>query len=115
MNKVILNEEKYNQIAKQAVELAKGILSNEVEYLEAIGNLNTLRFELCENENDEDFKIFTVVSSEADHIPYGKAKNNCSELWLEKSNKELKEIKEFYSSHVEKSCNSIISRFNESA
>ena len=115
MARTILNEEKYTQLCAEAVLLAKSILADKGDYLRNVSKLNFLRFELGENEFDEDFIIFIEVSSETDHIPYSIARENCSTKWLEKCDNELSEVKDYYRNKIENSCNSIIGRFSKNA
>ena len=115
MTKAVLNEEKHSQLCSEAVSLARAILSDDEHYLSNVIKLNSLRFELGENEFDKDFVVFLTISSDTDHIPYGKNRENCSVKWLEKCDKELCEIKEHYRGEVEKSCKSIIERFGKNA
>ncbi len=93
MARTILNEEKYARLSAKAVSPAKSILADEGDYLSNVSKLNSLRIELGKNEFDEEFLIFIEVSSETDHIPYGRARENCSTEWLEKCDKELSEAK----------------------
>lgn len=115
MSKTVLNEERYSQLCSKAVSLARAILSENEHYLSNVIKLNSLRFELGENEFDKDFVVFLTISSDTDHIPYGRNRENCSAKWLEKCDKELSEIKEHYRGEVEKSCKSIIERFGKNA
>ena len=115
MGRTILNEEKYNHLCAEAVSLAQSILADEGDFLSNVSKLSSLRFDLGNSEFDEDFLIFIEISSETDHIPYGKARENCSAEWLEKCDKEISETKEYYRDKIEKSCKTIIRRFTKSA
>jgi len=115
MTRTILNEVKHTQLCTDATSLAKLILADEGDYLHNVSKLNSLRFELGKNEFDEDFIIFIEVCSETDHIPYGKARENCSSKWLEQCDNELSEIKTYYRNKIENSCKSVIERFSKNA
>lgn len=113
MSRAILNEEQHTQLCTEAISLAKAILADEGDYLHNTAKFNSLRFELGKSEFDEDFIIFIEACSETDHIPYGKARENCSTMWLELCNNELSEVKTYYSNKIENSCKSIIERFSK--
>ena len=107
-----LNEEEYNRLAAEVVSRAKSILNNEDDYLDNIFRIKSLCHEIGGNDFDEDFRIFTVITSETDHIPYGTARGGCSEKWLAQCDKELSELQEYYRDSIEESCYSIIKRFS---
>ena len=66
----------------------------------------------CPTSQNEDSVIFGEIESETDHLPLTHVRSKCSEEFLAKADKELKETIEYYRDSVTKACNIIISGKN---
>ena len=110
MKKIILNQPEHEKLIAETIRLAEGLLSGDVEYLEAVNRLCVLRFKVCDSDYDKDFAVFIGINDDTDHMPYGNYRNKCSEKWLEECDKKLEEIKEFYKDRLSNSCRSILKR-----
>ena len=109
-----MTHEEYIQKQRQRVfGLVEKMLENSIDYLEGAVEISSLRFELGLANNDEDFLIFAIISSETDHLPIGNAKLQWSKEALlalipeyESSTKWAKEISL-------SSCKNILERFGK--
>ena len=73
MNK--MTHEEYIQKQRQKVcGLAAKMLEGSIAYLEGAVEISALRFDLDIAKDDEDILVFSLISSETDHLPIGGAK-----------------------------------------
>ena len=96
----------------EAVNLAKALLADTADFLESVRKLSSLRHELCENSNDEDFMLFLVIDSDTDHLPAGETRAFCSPEWLRKADAELQLVVSCHKAELVAACNRLIERFD---
>lgn len=95
-------------IKEQACDLAKALLSSDVEYLDRVIELWKIGNSLYGQCWDTEFHVFGVIESDTDHLPTRTVREHCSTTMLERSDKELKEIIAFYREGVTEACNAIL-------
>lgn len=99
-------------MSDEAIKLAEELLENDDDYLDNVIALWRIGNKICGQCWDTEFHIFGVIESETDHLPLNHVRSKCSEEFLTKSDKELKETIEYYRPDVIKACNVIIGRKN---
>lgn len=95
-------------MSEEAIKLAKKLLESDVDYLDHVTDLCYIGNELYGQCWDSEYHIFGLLFSELDHLPLKHVRANCSDEFLDKSDKELAETIEFYRSDVVIACNKIM-------
>lgn len=108
----ITHEEYVQKKRLRAAEIASGMIDGSVHYLEGAIELSALRFEVGLPENDQDFLVFTVVSSEVDQLPIGVHRQYWSQEALERHEPEVKKSIIWAKKVSFTECKSIVERFN---
>ncbi|MBI5633633.1 MAG: hypothetical protein HZA15_09170 [Nitrospirae bacterium] len=109
------NEQYMNSKRQEVVNIAKDYLNKKIEYILAIRSLTYLKHKVSDDDFDQDFILFVAIDSETDHLPSNELRANCSESWLKKCDKEIKESEEFYRDQMNEACCKLIKRFERSA
>ncbi|MGK0409488.1 MAG: hypothetical protein ACJASB_001644 [Shewanella psychromarinicola] len=95
-------------MSEEAIKLAKKLLESDVDYLNHVTDLCYIGNELYGQCWDTEYHIFGLLSSELDHLPLKHVRVNCSDEFLEKSDRELAETIEFYRTDVVSACHQIL-------
>ncbi|UTW44196.1 hypothetical protein KFE80_07210 [bacterium SCSIO 12696] len=98
-------------IKVQACELAKALLDSDVNYLDNVIELWRLGNSFYDERWGTEFHVFGVIESDTDHLPTEKVRQYCSSMLLERSDKELKEVVNFYREDVKKACSEILTKY----
>jgi hypothetical protein len=106
-----LDESLQRQLGAEAVRLADGIQSGDVDFLWGVRRLAALRFDIFSCERDEDFLLFAGIDSETDHLPHIGMRDTCAPAWLEKCDQEISDVESLYRQSVSAACKRISSRF----
>lgn len=109
------NEEYMLKMRKEVVETATSLINNNIDFLTGIREINSLRHQVSNDDFDQDFIVFVAIDSETDHMPDYKLRASCSRSWLEKCDKEIKEIKELNQKQVLEACTKLVDRFKVNA
>ena len=72
----ITNEQEWEELRRDIVECARGILNGSVGLTEGSRSLSALR-QTVRAESDADFRVFIAIMSETDRFPVGDVR----ELW----------------------------------
>ncbi len=108
-----MSHEEYIEMNRNRVgELSRGMLEGTVDYLEGSIELASLRFEIDVPEDDKDLLIFSGISSEIDHLPIGKVREQWSKQALERLQPEIKKSTEWAKEISSTQCRSLSERFN---
>ena len=106
------HEEYIQKQRRRAVEVASGMLSGSINYLEGAIDLSALRFEVGLPEDDKDFLAFAGISSEIDHLPIGSVRQHWSQEVLARHDPEIQESTKWAKEVSLSECRSIVARFN---
>ena len=93
------------------VVICEAIKSEKISIIAASRILNSIRFELSE-ENDEDFMFFVRVDSETDHLPVDWERKNWNKEALERKDREIEKYELFYKDEAFSACEKLIERFS---
>lgn len=94
------------------VEVARAFLAGELCLIECSVRLASLAHSLVPDwTKDADFLFFGVLASDADHLPYGTARQYWSASALEDADAEIARIEEGSRDEAMRGCLSIIERF----
>jgi hypothetical protein len=99
-------------VPEEAITFAKKLLESDEDYLDNVIKLWRIGNEKYGQCWNTEFHIFGEIESETDHLPLTHVRSKCSEEFLAKADKELKETIEYYRDSVTKACNIIISGKN---
>ena len=111
MTQIETNENELKELSKEAVELAESLLVSTENYLDNIIGLSRVGRKIHNSIWDTEFHIFGVIASDTDHLPTKKVRPHCSASMLKKADQEIEGIIKHYSTEVESSCNTIISKY----
>lgn len=106
------HEEYIQKQRRRAAEVAAGMISGSINYLEGAIELSSLRFEVGLPDDDRDFLAFTGVSSEIDHLPIGSARQYWSQVALDRHEPEIQQSTSWAKEISLSECKSIVARFN---
>lgn len=101
-------------MSKEAIKLATKLLQSDDDYLNTVISLCRIGNKKYGQCWDTEFHVFSVISSDTDHLPLSRVRARCSAEFLAKSDKELAEIIESYRPEVVSACNLIVSSENGS-
>ena len=105
-----------DQIKRQSIQkiakLAKSILEEKVNLIEASREINRLK-SYIKNPDDTIFDTFLLTVSDTDHIPIGeKVRKNYSVYYLRKIDKDLEEYLADMKSGIIKACKELIKKYS---
>ncbi|HEO66383.1 MAG TPA: DUF2489 domain-containing protein [Spirochaetes bacterium] len=107
-----MTHQEYVQNRRNEIVAVSHLLrENKIDFLIAIRRLACLKHEVSEDGFDEEFTIFVLMEDDTDHMPEEDLRNICSKDWLDRCDRELNEIKEYYSSEISEGCRKLIKRF----
>lgn len=95
-----------------ACEHAKALLNNNSLFIDRVTELSYIGNRIYGQCWETEFHVFGLIASEADHLPLEKVRPLCSQDFLEKSDKEVSELIDFYSQDVGNACKAILSKFS---
>lgn len=111
MNKMT-HEEYIQRQRKKVCELAEKMLEGSIDYLEGAIEIGSLRFELDLPKDDEDILVFSLISSETDHLPIGAAKSYWSKEALLRLKPEIESSTNWAKEISLTNCKNLVKRFN---
>ena len=72
-----LNHDDYvKSVRARVADLARGMISGDVPFLEGSIELASLRFEADVTSDDADFLTFVAIESDIDHLPIGRVRDH---------------------------------------
>lgn len=92
---------------KELVSLANSMLAGEVNLIEGIRKICSLRFSIGDPENDV-FITFRAIDSETDHYPLGAMRDGCADDYLRRMDIEMKSYLEEARQDILDACRDII-------
>ena len=98
-------------LASRISSAAQALLDGRSPFLDSIGLLSGLRFEVAADGHDPDFLVFLAIDSETDHLPSTNAKEHCAPEWLIKCEAEEKQVSIVYACQIEEACHRLMRRF----
>jgi len=110
----ISHEEFIDNKRKQVIEITTSMLSGAIEYLDGAIELSSLSVNLNLPADDPDFKVFTAIASDIDHLPVGKSRPYWSKDALDKHAAKIAEATEWAKEISRANCESLITRFSKS-
>jgi hypothetical protein len=97
---------------RQVVALVTSILAGEMTFMDGAEQIWRLRDKVGGvSDEDPDFEIFMVISSETDHLPLARTRHLWSGSALERLAPELERTEEWARSIASNACNSLVERF----
>jgi len=105
------NEEYLDTKRVEAIDMAKSLIDGKTDLLTGVRSMLRLQYELCEEEDDYDFMIFSELDSLTHHLPSSESRDKCSRNWLEKCDQEVEELVKEYLRVVKDACQAIVSRY----
>lgn len=110
----MVNHESYTQqVRRDVVNAAKELEAGQVDFIDGIRRLSSMRHLVSQTEHDPDFALFVAIDSETDHLPGTPQRSSCSAAWLEQCDREIRQAETLYSAQVRHGCTSLIARFTE--
>lgn len=85
--------------------------TGDVQFVEGLRRIASLRGALGASEFDPDFMILVAIDSESDHLPNAHGKLMATDEWLAHSIREERELQEAHSSEVLAACERLLARF----
>ena len=93
------NPAKFVKECKRLRALSKRIIDGEESIIEGSRNMVGYMFRMKENKNDL-WKIFRAVDTKSHHLPIGPVRQYWEQNALEKKDKEIKQLEDFYRNDV---------------
>lgn len=84
------NTETFESTRRELVAVAESMLAGETNLLEGVRRVCALRFTV-EDPQDEVFMSIRAIDSETDHWPLGTTRATCSEEYLIRSDREIRD------------------------
>jgi len=110
MNK--LNGAMQQEAQHQLLEVVNALEARQVNFIDGIRRITSLRSSVSTLDHDPDFSIFVAVDSESDHLPGLEQRKHCTPAWLEKCELEAKQIETFWGDKVSAACRVLVTRFS---
>jgi hypothetical protein len=95
----------------RALEIANGVLANQVGIIEGARELAHLRWQVTDDEFDPDFIPFIAVDSETDAFPIGKERAYWASSVLVEKDREIKQADDLYREKILAACRVLVARF----
>ena len=108
----VRNEQKYRKDCRRLRALARRLVQGKETVIEGSRNMLKYRFWMREEQN-RDFDIFVVVSTQSDHLPVGSVRQYWAPDALERKDKEILKLEELYRARVIKSAARIYEKYNK--
>jgi hypothetical protein len=109
-----MTHEEYVAMQRRRVaDLARRILSQEIDVLDGSSRIADLRHELDVDDDDDDLMAFFLVQSETDALPIGDEAQNWSEEALARKEPDLRRSREWALKTVREECEHLIARFSD--
>jgi Protein of unknown function (DUF2489) len=98
--------------AREAVRIARAILSGETGVLEGCIPLASIAHDVVQDWRvDPDFVIFGAVASEVDALPFGEVRRHWSSAALARADVEIARYTEVMKEQVLRACQNVVGRF----
>lgn len=111
MSEYITNEEYVKSVRQEVVDVAKAMMSGELQFLEGARRLSALRHEAAVREDDADFLTFVGIASETDEFPLGRVRKEWPDEVLQRIQPEIDEATVWARKIGGPACESLIRRF----
>src|SRR5258706_10073140 len=106
-----MSHEEYIAMQRHRVaELARQILSGEIDVLDGSSQITSLGAEIEVDLRDDDMMAFVLVESETDHLPIGAEGQNWSDEALARKEPDLRRARDWATDVVREPCANLISR-----
>ena len=102
----------FNPIMQDILNVAKNILSNEIDIVTGSRTISILRHNY-KFVDETIFNFFVHIDSEYDHLPFDDVEKLCSKKLLEKKKCEIKKAQKMYKSDVDDACRNLIEYLNK--
>lgn len=96
----------------ELLELAKALGARQVDFIDGIRRVTSLRSSVSSLDHDPDFSIFVAIDSESDHLPGLEQRRRCAPEWLEKCDLEAKQMETFWGDQVNAACRVLVARLS---
>lgn len=106
------HDEYIQTLRKKVCDLAKKMLDGSIDYLEGAIKISSLRFDLDLPKDDEDILVFSLISSETDHLPIGSAKLQWSKEALLRLKPEFESSTNWAKEVSLTNCKNLLKRFS---
>ena len=114
MTRKVYNEDHRQFISRKIVEIARGIISGELQLIAGSRKLWRLGSEI-EAERDADFTFFCALDSETDHLPIGEVRERWNPDALREQDSEIMKIESFYRERALETCRRLIQKYENDA
>ena len=109
-----MSHEEYIATQRRCVaELARQILSGQIDVLDGSSQITRLRAEIEIDLDDDDMMAFVLVESETDHLPIGVEAQNWSDEALVRKEPDLRRARAWATDVVREPCANLVSRFGD--
>ena len=95
----------------ELVSTARAMISNEINLIEGLRKITSLRFDVGDPDN-EVFLSIRGMESETDNFPIGAMRTNCSLEFLERMDREMANYLADAKDDILQSCRDIIATFS---
>jgi len=97
----------------RVVEVSTMMLNGEMDLIEGTRLLTTLRWEVTEDQFDQDFLLFVGIDSETDALPIGEERLDWADYALAEKDVEIKRIEDYYRDKIFAACRVLVERFGQ--
>jgi len=104
-------QEYIDGVRARVAQLAQGMLDSSVDYLEGANELSNLHHEAGVADDDEDFTVFALISSETDALPIGASRQHWSANALHAHESKIKQALAWAKAISHGHCESLVKRF----
>ena len=104
-------QEYIDSVRAKVAQLARGMLDGSVNYLEGANRLSVLQHDAGVADDDQDFTVFALISSETDALPIGNVKKHWAEEALKRNAQKRNESIKWAKEMSEKHCEALVRRF----
>lgn len=113
MQEKMTHEEYVDMQRRRVVELARQILSNQIDILDGCCKIAALRWQLEVPDGDDDLMAFMLVDTETDNLPVGDEAQNWADEALALKEPELREARDWALNIVRQPCKNLLIRFDK--
>ena len=104
-------QEYIDSVRAKVAQLAQGMLDGSVDYLEGANRLSVLFHDAGVAADDEDFTVFSLISSETDALPMGASRQQWSATALHAHEPKIKQALAWARAMSHGHCESLVKRF----
>ena len=104
-------EKSTEELKREAVQIADGILKEEIELLEGADQIWSRIVDL-NMVDDETFNTFNFIDDEGGEFPVGSVRKYWNEQKLKELDVKRKEFEEYYKDDIFEACHKLIKKFS---